>query len=116
MNDSIHSDLLAAHADALTAGEVDYDARFSQLFSDEVTLLEPLLDLAVRIFGLLHRAAPMRAEFRAGLKAELLAASRQQRLTSGREHWQWAALGASVTVAGVIAAAAWRNNHYRGAI
>lgn len=112
MNDSIQQDLLAAHADALVAGDTGYYARYSALFGEEMHLIEPLFALAEQIHALFQEPAVLRAEFRADLKLDLLAQARQQATRNPRT-WRWAALGASaaVGVAGVIAAAAWRNNH-----
>lgn len=112
MNDSIQQDLLAAHADALVAGDHEYHTRYSALFDAEMDLIEPLFALAEKIYTLFQEPVVMHSEFRADLKLDLLAQARQQEARGA--HWRWAALGASAAVAGVagvIAAAAWRNNH-----
>ncbi|MDQ4074925.1 MAG: hypothetical protein M3220_01625 [Chloroflexota bacterium] len=116
MDDSIRRDLLAAHADGLIAGEDDYRERYSALFPEEIRLLEPFFELAERLHALFQKPLVMRPDFRAELKADLLAQARQQQLQRKRDGWRWAAIGASVTVASVIAAAAWRGTHHRGAI
>jgi hypothetical protein len=114
LNSTLQSDLVNAHADALIRGEGDYRARYSVLFPEEIEALESLFATAEGLFVLLAEPVPMRAEARTELKASLLAQAHQQRLHHRRIAWQWAALGASaVTVAGVIAAAAWRGSHGR---
>lgn len=111
--DRLQEDLLAAHADALSS-EQSYQERYGPLFADELGELAPLFSLAARLRALFAESEPMRAEFRQSLKADLVAQAHQERLR--RPNWRWAALSASVTVAGVLVAAAWRNSHYRGAI
>jgi hypothetical protein len=114
LNITLQSDLVNAHADALVRGESDYRERYSALFPEEMEALEFLFVTAEEIFELLAEPVFMRAEARADLKASLLAQAHQQRLRHRCSGWQWAALGASaVTVAGVIAAAAWRGSHAR---
>ena len=111
--DSIQGDLLNAHANALVAGENDYYSRYEALFPEEMAELDKHFETAEHIYALLRESVPMRAEFRADLKAGLIAQAHQQRLARPNYgyRWRWAALGASVTVAGVIAAAAWRGSY-----
>ncbi len=107
MDDLIHQDLLAAHADGLLSGE-EVRARYAVLFPNELEALEPLFQVAEGVHALSLQPTPMRPPFRAELKRDLLAQARQQQLNR-RDGWRWAAIGASVTVAGVLAAAAaWR--------
>ncbi|MBA3532310.1 MAG: hypothetical protein H0T73_10355 [Ardenticatenales bacterium] len=115
MDDEIQSDLLSAHADALLRGEEDYHARYSALFLEETRQLTPLFDLAEHIFAFFHHPVTIRSEFRAELKAGLLAEARQQQVGLDSGRWSWAAIGAAsaMTVAGLLAAAAWRGNHSR---
>lgn len=112
MENSFHADLLSAHADAIQHGEPEYNRRYSALFPEEMDDLGPLFSLAERLYSLFQRPVVMRPDFRRDLKAGLLAQAHQQQATAPRRSWQWAAIGASaVTVAGVIAAAAWRGSH-----
>ncbi|MBA2389740.1 MAG: hypothetical protein H0V67_05740 [Geodermatophilaceae bacterium] len=111
MDDSIHSDLLNAHADALLQGETDYRERYQTLFPHQVEALDPLFALAESTYTLVRAPITMRAQFKATLKADLLAQAHQQRLLRRRGGWRWAALGASAVTVGVIAAAAWRGTH-----
>ena len=73
MDNSIDSDLLAAHADGLQSGEPDLRARFSALFPEEMQRVEPLLLLAERVHALFRGPVVMRPQFRSELKAGLLA-------------------------------------------
>jgi hypothetical protein len=50
----------------------------------------------------------LNSDVRANLKADLIAEMHQQQYSNTRARaWRWAAYGASVAVAGVIAAAGW---------
>lgn len=112
VNDAIQQDLLAAHADALLSQEEGYRARYSSLFGEEMAVMEPLFALAEQLYALFQEPIVIRAEFRADLKLDLLAQARQQGVSRTVPPWGWAAIGASAAaVAGVIAAAAWRNSH-----
>lgn len=114
MSDSIEQDLLVAHGDALVSGDEAYRARYTSLFGAELATLEPLFALGEQIYRLFQAPIVMRPDFRAELKADLIAQAHQQRYSRPTlRPWQWAAVGASVTVAGVLAAAAWREVQHR---
>ena len=115
MADSIEQDLLVAHGDALVSGDGAYRTRYTSLFGAELAALEPLFELSEQVYRLFHAPIVVRPEFRANLKADLIAQAHQQHYNRRTlRPWQWAAVGAaSVTVAGVIAAAAWREVQHR---
>lgn len=110
MSDIIEHDLVNAHGDALVShDDGEYRHRYHTLFGTELTLLEPLFELGEHLHRFFSDPVVMRPEFRADLKADLIAEMHQQRANERTRAWRWAAYGAaSVAVAGVIAAAGWR--------
>jgi hypothetical protein len=115
MSDTIERDLVNAHGDALVSHEEDdYHKRYKGLFGAELTALGSLFELSELLYRFLNRSVLIRAEFRANLKADLVAEMHQQRANQQRRALRWAAYGASVAVASVIAAAGWRAVQARG--
>jgi len=109
MSDIIEHDLVNAHGDALVSHEEnDYRHRYNALFGAELTALEPLFELGEQLNRFFSGPVIMRSDFRTHLKADLIAEMHQQRANDRTRAWRWAAYGASVAVAGVIAAAGWR--------
>lgn len=109
MSDIIEQDLVNAHGDALVSHEEsDYRHRYNALFGTELTALEPLFELGEHLHRFFSDPVVVRPEFRTNLKADLIAEMHQQRANERTRAWRWAAYGASVAVAGVIAAAGWR--------
>jgi hypothetical protein len=110
MSDIIEQDLVNAHGDALVSHEEgDYRHRYTTLFGAELNALEPLFELGEHLHHLFSAPIVLRPDFRANLKADLIAEMHQQRYNDSRARaLRWAAYGASVAVAGVIAAAGWR--------
>ena len=76
MQEPIASEILAAHADRLVAGE-DATQDCARLFPDAEGDLVELMALAVRLKALLQPARP-RPQFRDELRRDLLAAARQR--------------------------------------
>lgn len=109
-DDPIPSDLLDAHLAALLTGEPSFRARYHALFHDEIAALEPLFEVAEHLHALFAAPVALRADFRANLKAALIAQAHQQRGAFPDARWRWAALGASAVTVGMLAAAAWRNS------
>ena len=103
MDDHLHSDLLADHADA----PEDFRRRQAPLFAEEMARLEPLIDLAERLFEQFEPRPVMQARFRDELRADLIAHAHRQRTPP--ERWRWAALGTSAAVAAAVVA--WRYTH-----
>ncbi len=111
MSNIIEHDLVNAHGDAIVSHEEnDYRHRYNALFGTELTALEPLFELGEQLYRFFSEPVVMRPAFRADLKADLIAEMHQQQYadTRARALRRWAAYGASVAVAGVIAAAGWR--------
>ncbi|HBY98765.1 MAG: hypothetical protein M5U01_05390 [Ardenticatenaceae bacterium] len=114
MDDDLVTEILAAHADRLAAGETGQAGTFLALFPARAADLEPLLRLAEDVARLLRPVYVPDPTFRAELKGDLLAQHHQARAT----FWGWdtgrtlAAVGvgsAAVAVAGLIVY--WRGRH-----
>lgn len=112
-DDPISADLLDAHAAALLRGESGFRARYHALFPGEIAELESLFEVAEQFHALFAAPMSLRADFRANLKADLIAQAHQQGATPPAQRWRWAALGASAVTMGMLAAAAWRSNRHR---
>lgn len=110
MSDIIEQDLINAHGDALVSREEgEYRQRYNTLFGAELAALEPLFELGELLYHFFSAPLMIRPEYRTNLKADLVAEMHQQRYNAQRARaLRWAAYGASVAVAGVIAAAGWR--------
>ncbi|MCB0078667.1 MAG: hypothetical protein KDD73_14740 [Anaerolineales bacterium] len=94
----------------------DYAGRLSTLFPDEMAEIAPLAALTETVNRYYEPSSQitMPRAARAALKQRLIAAHEaQQHAAQQRQRWQWAALGASVTVAGALAARAWRGQAAR---
>jgi len=107
MDDDLVTEILAAHADRLAAGESEQAQVFLQLFPVSATEMEPLLRLAEEVAQLFRTTHVPDPTFRDQLERDLLAQHRRAHATS----WTWdagrtlAAVGvggAAVAVAGLI--------------
>lgn len=114
MDGNLITEILAAHADRLAAGESAQVRTFLELFPASARELEPLLRLAEEVAQLLRATYMPDPTFRAELKQDLLAQHHQAR----GAFWTWhssrtlAAVGvgsAAVAVAGLIVY--WRGRH-----
>lgn len=86
MQESIASEILAAHAERLVAGE-DATEECVRLFPEAEGELTDLMLLALRLKSLLRPVRPT-PEFRAELRRDLLAAARQRRVGPPRPAWE----------------------------